>query len=90
MKISFRSKGKENPVNVLAGDHFNGGGHANAAGGMSELTVTETLDKLKNENLTLRNCLNKNVHGHQSAPNSDNQVSPGISYWTGKLSNLST
>jgi phosphoesterase RecJ-like protein len=47
MKISFRSKGDDNPVNVLAGDHFNGGGHANAAGGMSELTVTETLDKIK-------------------------------------------
>jgi phosphoesterase RecJ-like protein len=47
MKISFRSKGKENPVNLLAADHFNGGGHANAAGGMSELTVTETLEKLK-------------------------------------------
>jgi phosphoesterase RecJ-like protein len=47
MKISFRSKGEQNPVNVLAGDHFNGGGHANAAGGMSELTVSETLEKLK-------------------------------------------
>ena len=47
MKISFRSKGAENPVNVLAKEHFNGGGHANASGGMSELTVAETLDKLK-------------------------------------------
>jgi len=47
MKISFRSKGKENPVNVLAGEHFNGGGHANASGGMSELSVDETLAKLK-------------------------------------------
>lgn len=47
IKISFRSKGKENAVNVLAGDHFNGGGHANASGGMSDLTVTETLDKIK-------------------------------------------
>jgi phosphoesterase RecJ-like protein len=47
MKISFRSKGEENPVNVLAGDHFDGGGHANASGGMSDLTVTETLDKIK-------------------------------------------
>jgi phosphoesterase RecJ-like protein len=47
IKISFRSKGKENAVNVLAGEHFNGGGHANASGGMSELTVTETLDKIK-------------------------------------------
>ena len=47
MKISFRSKGAENPVNVMAGEHFNGGGHANASGGMSELLVTETLDKIK-------------------------------------------
>ena len=47
MKISFRSKGAENPVNVLAADHFDGGGHANAAGGMSNLTVAETLEKLK-------------------------------------------
>ncbi|MFK7900594.1 MAG: bifunctional oligoribonuclease/PAP phosphatase NrnA [Cyclobacteriaceae bacterium] len=47
MKISFRSKGEENPVNVLAKENFNGGGHANAAGGMSELTVTETLEKIK-------------------------------------------
>lgn len=47
MKISFRSKGAENPVNVMAGEHFNGGGHANASGGMSELSVTETLEKIK-------------------------------------------
>jgi phosphoesterase RecJ-like protein len=47
MKISFRSKGKENPVNVLAGENFNGGGHANASGGMSELSVEDTLVKLK-------------------------------------------
>jgi len=47
MKISFRSKGAENPVNILAKEHFNGGGHANASGGMSDLTVTETLEKLK-------------------------------------------
>ncbi len=47
MKISFRSKGAENPVNVLASEHFDGGGHANAAGGMSELTVEETLEKLR-------------------------------------------
>ncbi len=47
MKISFRSKGAENPVNVLAAEHFDGGGHANAAGGKSDLTVEETLEKLK-------------------------------------------
>ena len=47
MKISFRSKGADNPVNVLAKEHFNGGGHANASGGMSDLTVEETLEKLR-------------------------------------------
>lgn len=47
MKISFRSKGAENPVNMLAREHFNGGGHANASGGMSDLTVEETSEKLK-------------------------------------------
>ena len=47
MKISFRSKGAENPVNLLAKEHFNGGGHANASGGMSDLSVLETLEKLK-------------------------------------------
>ena len=47
MKISFRSKGDDNPVNVMAAEHFNGGGHANASGGISELTEAETLDKIK-------------------------------------------
>jgi phosphoesterase RecJ-like protein len=47
IKMSFRSKGKENPVNILASENFNGGGHANASGGMSELTMDETLTKLK-------------------------------------------
>ncbi|MBL6448400.1 DHH family phosphoesterase [Fulvivirga sp. 29W222] len=47
MKISFRSKGEENAVNVLAAEHFSGGGHANAAGGMSELSVNDTLDKIR-------------------------------------------
>ena len=47
IKISFRSKGKTNPINGLAGDHFEGGGHANASGGMSALSMPETLNKLK-------------------------------------------
>jgi phosphoesterase RecJ-like protein len=47
IKISFRSKGQENPVNVLASEHFSGGGHANASGGMSELSMEETLLKIK-------------------------------------------
>ena len=47
IKMSFRSKGQENPVNELAAANFSGGGHANAAGGMSELSVEETMDKIK-------------------------------------------
>jgi phosphoesterase RecJ-like protein len=47
IKMSFRSKGKENPVNILAQENFNGGGHANASGGASELSMVETLEKLK-------------------------------------------
>lgn len=47
IKISFRSKGKENPVNVFASENFSGGGHANASGGMSELSVADTLEKMK-------------------------------------------
>jgi phosphoesterase RecJ-like protein len=47
IKMSFRSKGKENPVNILAGENFSGGGHANASGGISELSMDDTLKKLK-------------------------------------------
>lgn len=47
VKISFRSKGSVNPVNKLASEHFEGGGHANAAGGKSDLSVQETIDKIK-------------------------------------------
>ena len=48
IKISFRSKGQENPVNILASENFSGGGHANASGGMSQLSMPETLEKMKN------------------------------------------
>lgn len=47
IKISFRSKGQDNPVNKLASEHFNGGGHINAAGGVSELSMEETIAKVK-------------------------------------------
>ena len=47
IKISFRSKGEDNAVNVFASENFSGGGHLNAAGGMSELSVQETLVKMK-------------------------------------------
>jgi phosphoesterase RecJ-like protein len=44
IKTSFRSKGSFD-VNVFARKHFDGGGHANAAGGMSELSMDETISK---------------------------------------------
>ena len=47
VKISFRSKGQDNPVNVLASEHCSGGGHANASGGMRELSIEDTLLKIK-------------------------------------------
>lgn len=46
VKLSFRSKG-DFPVNELAGKYFSGGGHQNAAGGMSKESVEETLKKLR-------------------------------------------
>ena len=34
IKISFRSKGNDHPINELARKYFSGGGHANASGGI--------------------------------------------------------
>ncbi len=47
IKMSFRSKGNW-WVNELAGEHFNGGGHKNAAGGASHVPLAETIEKVKN------------------------------------------
>ena len=44
VKISFRSKGKLD-VNKFARAHFNGGGHINAAGGRSNLSLDDTIEK---------------------------------------------
>ena len=44
VKISFRSKGVF-PVNKFSESHFSGGGHINAAGGESALSLDETLQK---------------------------------------------
>lgn len=46
IKISFRSIG-EFPANEIASKYFNGGGHRNAAGGKTEWTLEETVDKFK-------------------------------------------
>ncbi len=47
IKISFRSVG-DFPANELAQKYFNGGGHKNAAGGRSTLSLEETVNKFKN------------------------------------------
>ena len=44
IKISLRSKDNFD-VNEFARAHFNGGGHINAAGGRSNLKLSETIDK---------------------------------------------
>jgi phosphoesterase RecJ-like protein len=44
--MSFRSKG-DIDVNLFARKYFNGGGHLNAAGGMSELSLEETVTKFE-------------------------------------------
>lgn len=46
IKISFRSQG-DFDVNSFAREYFNGGGHRNAAGGKSEVTMEETVKKFE-------------------------------------------
>lgn len=46
IKISFRSQG-DFDVNQFARDHFHGGGHNNAAGGKSEVSMEETVLKFE-------------------------------------------
>ncbi len=48
VKCSFRSRG-DFPVNLFSEQHFNGGGHRNAAGGESYVSLKETIDKFKIE-----------------------------------------
>jgi phosphoesterase RecJ-like protein len=47
VKISFRSKGKENPINELASNHFLGGGHANASGGRFDGSLDDAIKLFK-------------------------------------------
>jgi len=46
IKVSFRSRGSF-PVNQIAAEHFNGGGHVNAAGGDSFDSMATTLSKFE-------------------------------------------
>lgn len=45
-RMSFRSKGKLN-VNQFARTYFNGGGHANASGGRSTISLQDTVQQVK-------------------------------------------
>ena len=47
VKISFRSKGKENAVNVMASTYFHGGGHANASGGKHNGSIQEAVQQFE-------------------------------------------
>lgn len=46
VRMSFRSKG-EHAINHIASEHFEGGGHRNAAGGVSTESLEITLKKVK-------------------------------------------
>lgn len=57
IKISFRSKGKFD-VNKFARENWNGGGHTNAAGGMSKLTLDEVLSIFRKQVQQFKNEIN--------------------------------
>jgi phosphoesterase RecJ-like protein len=59
IRISFRSVGKFS-VNSFARKHFNGGGHENAAGGTSTISLEETIQKFRNSLVEYREALNAN------------------------------
>ena len=46
IRLSFRSKG-DISVQELASKHFGGGGHKNASGGSSKLSLEQTITKFK-------------------------------------------
>ena len=46
IRLSFRSKGTFS-VNGLANKHFKGGGHVNAAGGTTNISLKDTVEQLK-------------------------------------------
>jgi phosphoesterase RecJ-like protein len=57
VKMSFRSVG-DFSVNDFARNHFDGGGHKNAAGGSSKLSLQETVEKFENLLKNYKNELN--------------------------------
>jgi phosphoesterase RecJ-like protein len=61
IRISLRSKG-DFSVNDFAKDHFSGGGHPNAAGGKSDLSLEETVAKFEKIIKAYKQQLNKNFY----------------------------
>ncbi|WP_425236637.1 DHH family phosphoesterase [Ulvibacterium sp.] len=57
IKISFRSEG-DFLVNEFASSHFSGGGHNNAAGGRSDLSMQDTVSRFKSLLKNYKNKLN--------------------------------
>ncbi|HYG16282.1 MAG TPA: bifunctional oligoribonuclease/PAP phosphatase NrnA, partial [Bacteroidia bacterium] len=53
---SFRGKGRF-PANKFAREFFEGGGHFSAAGGQSNLSLEETVEKFKNAIITYKQYL---------------------------------
>lgn len=62
IKISFRSKGTFS-VNQFARNHFEGGGHDNAAGGRSEATMEETIKRFVSLLPQYKESLNNSYEG---------------------------
>lgn len=56
VKMSFRSKG-DVPCNEFASQYFNGGGHKNASGGGSHVSLEETVRQFKEHIVTFRDYL---------------------------------
>jgi phosphoesterase RecJ-like protein len=65
VKLSFRSKG-DFSVNEYARKHFEGGGHKNAAGGKSDLSLEETITKFVNTIPLYKEELNQNFKTEKS------------------------
>lgn len=59
IRMSFRSKGEFN-VNIFARNYFNGGGHHNASGGRSDVSLAETIkiykQSLEDNKKQLKQC----------------------------------
>ena len=58
VKISLRSKGTFS-VNEFSREHFDGGGHTNAAGGKSDLSLDQTVEKFISILPNYKNALNQ-------------------------------